>query len=57
MRWLESVEEGIENVGMRNWRFKMTKNSGGQFWKRLRFSKNCNAGRSRTGRKRRRRSK
>jgi len=57
LRWLESVEEGIENVGMRNWRFKMTKNSGGQFWKRLRFSKNCNAGRSRTGRKRRRRSK
>jgi hypothetical protein len=59
LRWLESVEEDIKNVGVRNWRFtsKRTQNSGGQFWKRLRFSKNCNAGRSRTGRKRRRRSK
>jgi hypothetical protein len=54
LRWLESVEEDIKNMGMRNWRFKQTKNSGGQFWKRLRFSEDYNARRSRTGRKRRR---
>jgi len=32
-------------MGVRNWRSKRTKNSGGQFLKRLRFTKNCNVGR------------
>jgi hypothetical protein len=26
------------------WRYSRTENSGGQFWKRLRFTKACNAG-------------
>jgi len=51
LRWLESVEEDIKNMGVRNWRSRRTKNSGGQFLKRLRFTKNCNIGRrSRAGR-------
>jgi hypothetical protein len=42
-------------MGVRKWRCKRTKNSGGQFWKRLSFTKDCNSRRSRTARKRRRR--
>jgi hypothetical protein len=57
LRWLESLEEDIKKMGVRNWRSKRTTNGGGQFWKRLRFTKDCNARRSRTGRKRRRTSK
>jgi hypothetical protein len=54
LRWLESVEEDIKNMGLRNWRCKRTKKSGGQFWKTLNFTKDWNARkRSRTGRRRR----
>jgi hypothetical protein len=52
LRWLESAEEDIKNMDVTTWRCKRTKNSGGQFWKKLRFTKDCNAKRSRNGRKR-----
>jgi hypothetical protein len=45
---LESFEEEVKNMGMRNWGRKCrTESSGGQFWKRLRFTKNSNVGRKR----------
>ena len=31
LKWLESAEEDIKNVDVRNWRRNRTKNSGGQF--------------------------
>ena len=46
--WLESVEEDLKNMGVRNRRCKVTvENSRGQFWKRLRSTKDCNAKRRR----------
>jgi len=47
-RRLESVEEDLKDMGTRNWRRNLrVDNSGGQFWKRLRFNMNCNARRRR----------
>jgi len=46
LMWLESVEEDLKEMGVRNWRRtarSWTENSGGQSWKRLRSTKFCNA--------------
>jgi len=43
LRWLESAEEDAKEHGDVSSR---TENSGGQFWKRLRFTKGCKARRS-----------
>jgi hypothetical protein len=40
--WLESVEEELKEMGVRNWRGTASScrgNSGGQLWKRLRSTK------------------
>jgi hypothetical protein len=44
LRWLESFEEDLKNVGVRDWRLK-SENQEGQFWKRLKFFKDCKPGR------------
>ena len=46
LRCLESVEEDRENMGVTGWRLE-TEDREGQFWKRLRFFKECNARRKR----------
>jgi len=43
-RWLESVEEDLQKIDVRNadvghW----TEKSGGKFWRRLMFTKHCSA--------------
>jgi len=44
LRWLESVEEDLKKMGVENWRLKwQNREQWGQFWKRLRFTENCNA--------------
>jgi len=56
--WLESAEEDLKEMGVRNWRrtaSSWTENSGGQFWKRE--DKVCNAKRRRRIRRKRRRRK
>jgi len=50
LRWLESVEEDLKNMGVSDWRLK-SEDREGQFWKRLRFFKNCNVRRKRRRRK------
>jgi len=62
VRWPELVEEDLMKMGVRNWiRKQQDENSGGQFWKRLRSTKDCNGGggggggRGRRRRRRRRR--
>jgi len=53
LRWPELVEEDLKKMGVRNWRCKyQDENSGGQFWKRLRYTKDCNARRRRRRRRR-----
>ena len=45
LRWLESVEEELKKI---DWRRKsQDEKGGGQFWKKLRFTKDCNAKRKR----------
>jgi hypothetical protein len=42
LRWLESVEEELTKIGVRNWRRTASSwrgNSGGKLWKRLRSTK------------------
>jgi hypothetical protein len=51
LRWLESVEEDLKNTGVRAWRLKSEVREG-QFWKRLRFFKDCNVRRKRRRRRR-----
>jgi hypothetical protein len=44
LRWLESAEEDLKNMGVRNGDVsRRIENSGGQFWKRLRSTRDCNA--------------
>jgi hypothetical protein len=48
LRRLESDEEDLKNKGVRNWtRKSQDRELWRQFWKRLRFTKNCNPGRVR----------
>ena len=48
VRWPELVEEDLMKMGVRNWiRKQQDENSGGQFWKRLRSTKDCNRRRRR----------
>ena len=44
LMWLESVEENLKNMGVGELETKVAgpRAVGGQFWKRLRFSKGCN---------------
>ena len=49
LRWLESVEEELRNIcawGAADLSGRREK-GGGQFWKRLRYTENCNARRGR----------
>jgi hypothetical protein len=54
MRWLGSVEESLKYMGVRDWKLNSDDREG-QFWKRLRFFKDCNARKRRRRRRRRRR--
>jgi hypothetical protein len=48
LRWLELVEEDLKNMGIRNGDAShRIEKSRGQFWKRLRSTKDCNARRRR----------
>jgi len=54
LRWFESVEEDLKNMGLRDRRLN-SEDRKGQFWKRLRFFKGCNDRRKRKRRRRLRR--
>ena len=42
LRWLESVEEDLKKMGVRDRRLN-SEDREGQFWNRLRYFKGCNA--------------
>jgi hypothetical protein len=50
-----SVEEDLKKMGLRNWRRNRTEKVGGEFWKKLSFTEECNARKRRSRRRRGRR--